>query len=708
MTPQQFQRLLMIFAVLLSFGIGAAAYLDIGELRSANKDNSLDFFTKVSPFKGDEDLAKMMVLVDIDEKSLENIGQWPWPRSITAELIDRINAAAPLSIGLDILMTEEDRFTPRNISRFTGQPAARFEGLVPDGDAILGQSLQNAPTVMATNLMPVSVAEQIFAPVGIAQIGQQNQNLITVPGVKSPIPQLQTSPGAGFVSLSLERDNFIRKVPLMAQVDGKLIPSFALEMLRVGQGARSHVAKLAGDTGEVTTKVKTGRIIATADDEAQITLHHGYSERFTTISAHTIMTNNDGAGWAEEINNSFVIIGSTASGLKDIHATALEASLPGPYIHLQILHQILSERHIQSGHIVETIEVAGTIIASIVVSVLMVKLPLALGFAILVTAAMGSVYGFIQAFINQGYLGNVFLVVGSVVLVAILTLTLRAIYEEYRRRKLRTAFNQYLSPEMVRRIDASGSGPALDGQKTEISVMFMDVRGFTTLSEALADTPETLTHIVNHIMDKATAIILDHGGTLDKYIGDALMAFWNAPMAQEDHAKRAVNAAIALEAMLPDLNQELKDMIGDRWPKTDGVDAEIRIGIGIATGDAVVGNLGSQFRFNYSCIGDIVNLAARLEPFGKNTSLPITIADTTAEQSAHPDLIAIDQIAVRGKSKKTTVFSPVPLSAETIACHGDLMAAKTAGQKRKTSQILKKLGDAADYPQGLFDYYKNA
>ena len=708
MTPQQFQRLLMIFAVLLSFGIGAAAYLDIGQLRSANKDNSLDFFTKVSPFGGDEDLAKMMVLVDIDEKSLENIGQWPWPRSITAELIDRINAAAPLSIGLDILMTEEDRFTPNNISRFTGQPAARFEGLVPDGDAILGQSLQSAPTVMATNLMPIPVSEQIFAPVGIAQIGQQNQNLITVPGVKSPIPQLQTSPGAGFVSLSLERDNFIRKVPLMAQVDGKLIPSFALEMLRVGQGARSHVAKLAGDTGEVTTKVKTGRIIATADDEAQITLHHGYSERFTTISAHTIMTNNDGAGWAEEINNSFVIIGSTASGLKDIHATALEASLPGPYIHLQILHQILSERHIQSGHIVETMEVVGTILASIVVSVLMVKLPLALGFAILVTAAIGSVYGFIQAFVNQGYLGNVFLVVGSVVLVAILTLTLRAIYEEYRRRKLRTAFNQYLSPEMVRRIDASGSGPSLDGQKTEISVMFMDVRGFTTLSEALADTPETLTHIVNHIMDKATAIILDHGGTLDKYIGDALMAFWNAPMAQEDHAKRAVNAAIALEAMLPDLNQELKDMIGERWPKTDGVDAEIRIGIGIATGDAVVGNLGSQFRFNYSCIGDIVNLAARLEPFGKNTSLPITMADTTAEQSAHPDLIAIDQIAVRGKSKKTTVFSPVPLSAETIANHDEFITAKTAGQKRKTSQILKKLGEAADYPQGLYNYYKNA
>ena len=705
MTPQHFQRLLMLFAFILSLGVGAAAYVDLGGMRSSGKDNSLDFFTKVSPFEGDEDLARMMVLVDIDERSLKNIGQGPWPRSITGELIDRINAAVPLSIGLDILMTEEDRFTPQNIAKFTGKPPAAYQGLVPDGDAVLAASLQAAPTVMATNLMPVANPDPIFAPVGIAQIGQQNENLITVPGIKSPIPQLQTSPGAGFVSLSLERDNFIRKVPLMAVVDGQLVPSFALEMLRVGQGARGHVAKLAGDTGEVTTKVKTGRVIATADDEAQITLHHGYSDRFTTISAHTIMANDDGAGWAEAINNSFVIIGSTASGLKDIHATALEASLPGPYIHLQILHQILSERHIQSGHIVETLEIAGTVLASAVISLLMIKLPLALGFTVLVTAAIGAVYGFLRAFIDNGYLGNVFLVVGSVVVVSLLVLTLRAIYEEYRRRKLRTAFNQYLSPEMVRRIDASGSGPALDGQKTEISVMFMDVRGFTTLSEALADTPETLTHIINHIMDRATAIILDHGGTLDKYIGDALMAFWNAPMPQSDHARRAVDAAIALEAMLPSINQELKAMMGDRWPKPDGVDAEIRIGIGIATGDAVVGNLGSQFRFNYSCIGDIVNLAARLEPFGKNTGQPITVADTTATQSQHPDLLAIDQIAVRGKSQQTTVFSPVVMSAETRAIHDDLMASKQAAQKRKSTQALKKLGECPDYPDGLIAYY---
>lgn len=706
MTPKQFQRFLTLIAFVLSIGAGFAAFNNIGDIKETTKNASLDFYTRVSPFEGDPDYAKMMVLVDIDEESLSQIGQWPWPRSITAELIDRINAAAPLSIGLDILMTEDDRFTPENIAGFTGQPASAFVDLVPDGDAILASSLAAAPTVMATNLMSTPSETAVFSPSSVAQIGEQNNNLLIVPGLKSPIEKLQTSPGGGFVSLSLERDNLVRKVPLIATVEDKLLPSFALEMLRVGQGARSHVAKLAGETGQATTKVKTGRIIATADETAQITLHHGYSSRFVTVSAATIMNNDDGAGWAEEINNSFIILGSSASGLKDIHATALEASLPGPYVHLQILHQILSERHLYSGEILEIIEIFAFVIAAFIMSVFMARLPLAIALGLLILSTITASYGFIRAFIDDGYLGNIYLTVGSVVIVAMIILAIRSAYEEYRRRKLRSAFNQYLSPEMVRRIDASGSGPSLDGEKTEISVMFMDVRGFTTLSEALADDPETLTHIVNHIMDKATAIILDHGGTLDKYIGDALMAFWNAPMAQEDHARRSVDAALALEAALPEINAELKEMMGDRWPQKDGKDTEVRIGIGVATGHAVVGNLGSRFRFNYSCIGDIVNLAARLEPFGKNTGQPITIADVTAEQSQHPALIPIDQIAVRGKSQKTTVFSPLMLSADTKTLHEDLITARQDGQKRKATTALNKLKKQADYSDDLIGYYQ--
>lgn len=700
MTPQQFQRLLFIFATALSFFLGFVSLSNFGEIRSRSHDASIDLYTRITPFIGDPDYAKMMVLVDIDEQSLQDIGQWPWPRSVTAELIDRINAAAPLVIGLDILMTEEDRFTPENIAELAGRDVEVFRDLVPDGDADLALSLANAPTVMATNLINFSNENEVFSPVGVAQIGAQNDNLLHAPGALSPIQKLQTSPGSGFVSISLTRDNLIRRAPLIAEIDGRLSPSFALEMLRVAQGARNHIAKLAGDTGNATTQVKTGRIIATGDEQGFITLHHGYSERFTRVSASTIMNNDDGAGWAEQINNSFVILGSTASGLKDIHATSLEASLPGPYIHLQILHQILSERHINSGFIFEFIEIALSVLSAVILSVIIMRLPLTMALGLTIGISVAAGFGFVHGFNTYGYLGNIILTLGLVLIVSIMVLAIRAAYEEYRRRKLRNAFNQYLSPEMVRRIDASGSGPSLGGQTTPISVMFMDVRGFTTLSEALADDPETLTTMINKIMDHATAIILDHGGTLDKYIGDALMAFWNAPMPQDDHARRAIDASVALENALPAINDDLKNLMGDRWPGQD-----IRIGIGIATGEAVVGNMGSRFRFSYSCIGDIVNLAARLEPFGKNTGLPITLAGETADQGQHPDLIKIDEIAVRGKSNATLIYSPLKLSKATLDLHNDLVIAHQSGKKRAITSALKKLEGIKEYPQSLMAYY---
>ncbi|MGC6485113.1 MAG: adenylate/guanylate cyclase domain-containing protein, partial [Candidatus Puniceispirillales bacterium] len=494
-----------------------------------------------------------------------------------------------------------------------------------------------------------------------------------------------------------------RRVPLIARHGDQIIPSFALEMLRVAQGARTHVVRLAGDTGQATSQIKTGNVIVTGDDSGQITLHHGYSDRFKRVSAATIMTNDDGEGWAMPINNSFVIIGSSAMGLKDIHATALETALPGPLIHLQILHQILSERVINAGEIIAIGEIAGAVIVAIVLTLLMIRLPLVFAILLLGGVTGLAVWGYLKAFLENGFLGNVFFSVGLAIGVAVLTLTLRAAWEETRRRQLRSAFNQYLSPEMVRRIDTATSGPTLGGQTIPVSVLFMDIRGFTTLTEAMADNPQQLTTIINTIMERATAIVLDHGGTLDKYIGDALMAFWNAPMSQDDHARRAVDAAMALEAALPEINNEVRELMGDRWQGE-----EIRIGVGIATGDAVVGNLGSRFRFSYSCIGDTVNLAARLEPFGKNTGLSITLADTTADEANTARLVPIDNITVRGKSRQTTVYSPLDLDDETLGLHRQMLEKRAEGNRRGTLTLLRKLADASGYPDSLVAYYRDA
>lgn len=701
MTSKRFQTLLFFLGCLLALLGGYAGVQDVGEIRSRSMDASLDLYTRLAPFEGDTEMAEMMVLVDIDEASLKDLGQWPWPRSVMAELLERINAAQPLVIGVDILMSEEDRFTPQNISRFTGVDQSRLED-IPNGDEILGASLAALPVVMATNIVNFDTEGVPFAPVGVATIGSEISGLITAQGLLSPIPSLQTSPGGGFVSLGLERDNNVRRVPLIARHDDQLIPSFALEMLRVAQGASTHVVRLAGDTGQATSQIKTGNMIVTGDDAGLITLHHGYSERFVRVSASTIMFNDDGAGWAQPINNSFVIIGSSAAGLKDIHATSLEASLPGPFIHLQILHQILSDRVINTGEIVAMAELAAAMLVTIILAFLMTRMPLVFAILLLAALAGGAAWGYLQAFLKANFLGNIYLSLGLTLGVSILVLSLRAAWEETRRRQLRSAFNQYLSPEMVRQIDTSGSGPSLGGQTIPVSVLFMDIRGFTTLSEAMSDDPQKLTTIINTIMERTTAIVLKEGGTLDKYIGDALMAFWNAPMPQQDHARRAVQTAIAIENALPAINEEVKALMGERWTGEG-----IRIGIGISTGEAVVGNLGSKFRFSYSCIGDTVNLAARLEPFGKNTGLATTLSETTATLSDHPGLLPIDDITVRGKSKPTTIYSPLTLDDETVNLHEQMIEKRAEKNRRGMLALLKRLEVSPGYPASLVNYYRN-
>lgn len=701
MFPKRFQTLLFTLGCLIALLAGYAGVADHGQIRNRTADASLDFYTRLSPFIGDREMAEMMVLVDIDEASLKSLGQWPWPRSVMAELLERINAAQPLVIGVDVLMTEQDRFAPANIARYTGINPDQLAS-IPDGDRVLGASLAEIPVVMATTLVDFET-EPAFAPVGVARIGSEINTLITVPGVLSPVEALKTAPGSGFVSLGLERDNYVRRVPLIARQKDRIIPSFALEMLRVAQGADTHVVRLAGDTGQATSQIKTGNVIITGDDAGLLTLHHGYSTRFKRVSAATIMNNDDGEDWALPINNSFIVIGSSAMGLKDIHATSLETALPGPFVHLQILHQILSERVIHAGEIVAVAEIAAAVLVAIIMSLLMMRLPLV--FAILLLGGVGgtAAWGYVHAFLEQGFLGNMIFSIGLVGSVSILVLTLRAGWEETQRRKLRSAFNQYLSPEMVRRIDTSDSGPSLGGQTTPVSVMFMDIRGFTTLTEAMADSPQKLTMIINTIMDSATAIVLNHGGTLDKYIGDALMAFWNAPMPQQDHARRAVDAAIALEEALPRINEDVRALMADEWHGET-----ISIGIGVATGDAVVGNLGSRFRFSYSCIGDTVNLAARLEPFGKNTGLATTLADTTAEAADHTGLIPIDTITVRGKSEQTVVYSPLDLQEETASLHLQMLEKRSEGNRRSVLALLRKLSDDPRYPENLVQYYRDA
>ena len=692
---------LTLLAIGLPLACLVASLADLGQIDGRTRDASLDAFTKIRPFVGDPEMARSMVFVDIDEASLARFGQWPWPRQYMAVLLQNIGLAEPLAIGVDILMSEDDRFNADAIERLGGLPEGSLVEQLPDGDALLGEMLSYTPSVIAVSLTTAASANPPYLPATISVLGDSEIPLLEADGLLSPVEKVAQAPGAGFVSLSFERDSIVRHIPMVARFDDQLIPSLSAEMLRVAQGAGGHILKQAIDTGSGTNLMRTGQVTMALDAYGRLPIYHGTIDRFTVISAADIL---DETG-LEKLTDAFVIIGSSATGLKDTHSTNLEAAIPGPMVHLAAIHQLLSGISLRTSTLYGFAELVIATLIAMMVALLAAHAPVGIGLAALATGVTASAVGSYLMFVNMMFLSNAILASSLVLLCGATSLVMRGIGDELARRQLRSAFGQYLSPQMVRTIEQSGSAPELGGATTDISVMFMDVRGFTTLSESLAASPQVLTRLINIILDEASEVILAHEGTLDKFIGDCVMAFWNAPLPQADHQDRAVAAAIALQNHVPAINERLAREIGDDWQG-----GGIAIGVGVASGTVVVGNFGSRTRLSYSVVGDTVNLAARLEPFSKQTGLPLTFANATARGAGSHDLLKIDEITVRGRATAEPIYSWQPLDPATKAAHDEFLASlltdDAASHKKTHNAALKRLAARPDYPHGLAAYFQ--
>ena len=712
---------LTIFAVCLPPALLVISLADIGGINSRTRDLSLDSYTQWKPFVGDPELAHRMVFVDIDEASLARFGQWPWPRQYLAVLMQNVRRAEPLAIGVDILMSEPDRFHSGTIERLGNFPAGSLRDRLPDGDVLLGEMLSATPSVLAISLTEADNANPPYLPATISVIGETRLALMEGRGLLSPVEAVARAPGAGFVSLAFERDSTVRRIPMVARHDDHLLPSISAEMLRVAQGAGGHILKQAVDTGNAVNLMRTGEVTMTLDSHGRLPLYHGMTDRFVTVPASEVL---DETG-LDRFTGAFVIIGSSAAGLKDTHSTNLQAAIPGPMIHLAALHQILSNVTLHSSQLYEFGELAVAMLLAIIIGLLAAHAPVGVGIAATALATAGTGWTGVWLFTSQLFLSNAVLSAAMVLASGLACLSLRGVVDEMARRRLRSAFGQYLSPQMVRTIEQSGTAPELGGVTTDISVMFMDVRGFTTLSESMSSNPQALTRLINIILDEASEVIMAHEGTLDKFIGDCVMAFWNAPLAQPDHHSRAVAAAIALQQRMPAISERLRAEIGDALPGNGigrggigrggigrgGIGGgDIRIGVGVASGTVVVGNFGSRARLSYSVLGDTVNLAARLEPFSKQTGLPLTFANATAT-GATQDLLKIDEITVRGRVAAEPIHSWHPLDKPTRAAHDRFLAALlTAGTRcegEALTSMLDELAAMSDYPDPIVAYYRN-
>ena len=632
-------------ALLLLLALAALRILDplpIQELRV----RVFDLFQVLQPREATE---RPVVIIDIDEQSLKSVGQWPWPRTRIADLISRLSQMGALVIAFDVVFAEPDRMSPSVAAdEFRDLDDATRTKLraLPSNDAVLADALKNSRVVLGESGLPFAVAQPEGAkpPIGLATMGGDPRPfLLNFPGLLRNVPQFeQAASGRGLFTIRAERDGIVRRVPIVMQAQGTVMPSLSLEMLRVASG--SNTVLIRSDHAGVQSAAVPGFVIPT-DRNGQLWIHFSPHDKARYVSAGDVL---EGKVPPDRIARRLVLIGTSAVGLLDSKTTPIDPVMPGVEVHAQVLESVLTQSVLSSPNYAIGVELCAALLLGVAIiwlaPILSPALLLAFGAAIIAVTLGASWYFYQQA----GLLFDATYPLLSSALVYLTLVFSNYISEQAQRRRIRSAFGQYLSPALVEQLAQSPEKLVLGGEEREMSILFSDVRGFTTISELYKDDPQGLTSLMNSFLTPLTNAIIDHKGTIDKYMGDAVMAFWNAPLHDELHEYNACEAALEMLHRVDTLNRQREQQANENGQRF----IPIKVGVGINTGRCVVGNMGSDLRFNYSVLGDPVNLASRLEGQSKNYGVPIIIGSKTA--SGLRDKFAVlelDCITVKGKTE---------------------------------------------------------
>jgi adenylate cyclase len=601
--------------------------------------------------------ARPVLIADIDEASLKAIGQWPWPRTIVADLVTRLHALGAVAIGFDIVFAEPDRLSPAvAVSSFRGLDDATRDKLtaLPSNDAVLAEAIKAAGAVVvgqagAATAQPRSDAEMALQT-GFAIRGPDPRPfLLTFPGLlRNVLPIEQSAAGRGLFSINPERDGIVRRVPVIMEAQGTLVPSLTMDMLRVV--TRAGAVLIRTDQAGVRAVAVPGLEMPT-DSHGQFWVYFNKHDPARYVSAADVL---NGRVSADRVRGRLVLIGTSATGLLDVKTTPVDPAMPGVEVHAQILENVLTKSFLSNPNYAIGAELILAIVLGLAVIVAAPILPaaivLALGALLIVGLAGMSWYFFAE---HNLLIDFTYPLISSWLIFLVLTFV-NYFREQRQRQQIRSAFGYYLSPALVEQLAKSPEKLVLGGEERRMTILFSDVRGFTSISEHYKDDPAGLTHLMNRFLTPMTNAIIERNGTIDKYIGDAIMAFWNAPLDDDDHEANACDAALEMLARAEVLNGEFKR----EADASGGVYLPLRIGIGLNTGPCVVGNMGSDFRFNYSVLGDTVNVASRLESRTKDYRLSLVIGSRTAEKAkAKFAAMEIDLIQVKGKKQPEAVFT---------------------------------------------------
>jgi adenylate cyclase len=599
---------------------------------------------------------RLVHVVDIDDESIRRLGQWPWPRAKMARLVDSVANAKAAAIGFDVLFSETER-APSDalpegpVNGVDANIASRSES-----DAAFAQALADRSVVLSELVTQSDIAGAVPAKSGFTTIGEDpTPDLPHLNGVLGPLPVLANSAaGIGFVNWQADADRVVRRVPLLIVVNGRVQPSFAIECLRVAQGASTYLIKSADaggpslGQGAGVAAIKVGDLVVSTEPAGDIRAYFAATDRSLSLPAWKLFEPGvDLSGLAGKI----VVIGVSAALLSDVVATPLNPSTPGVEAQAQLIEQILDGDTLLRPDWAPGAEVAAATLLSLA---LVVATPLlsalwsaALG-ALAVAAMAGGSW---LAFTHYGWLLDPVTPgasSGAVFLAGVL-----ALYSQKRRQlnETRSHFGRFVSPAVVARLAEHPDAVRLGGEQRTLTLMFCDIRSFTTLSEGLSAVE--LTSFLNEYLTPMTEAVLQEMGTVDKYMGDAIMAFWNAPLDDSDHAAHAVRAALAMRKTLAELNRRW----ASRAAESGHAFHEVKFGVGLNTGECCVGNLGSTRRFDYSAIGDEVNIASRLEGASKVLGVDIVASDLTRDDAPDFAWLEVDRVLLKGKTRPTPVYA---------------------------------------------------
>ena len=655
-------------------------------------------------------------VVDIDDRSLGKIGQWPWPRAIVAQLVDKLREAGAAVIAFDIDFAEPDRTSPKLLlpllakNGVGAEEAEKLLAAVPDPDQRLADAMGTMPVVTGFILTDRGETRPPLAKAGFALVGDDPLGHVdSYSAAIANLPRLEAAAaGNGFLNQFVDWDHVVRRVPLILRLGEKPYPSLVAETLRVALGASSYVGRAAGANAEKSfgektglTAIRIGQLTIPTDAAGRVWLHYAVPRSDRLVSAADVLAGKfDRALFADHI----VLVGTSAAGVvNDLQATPIKPDVPGVEIHAQLLEQILQGAFLIRPDWAVGAEILFTLLVGIALTLALPQIG-ALPSAVLGGASVAVAFGtswllfkHAQLLIDPVY---PWAVITLVYLVASLLGYLRT---EARQRQIRGAFSQYMSPHYVDELARHPERLKLGGQARTMTILFCDIRGFTSLSEKLD--AASLTHFMNSFLSPMTEIITERKGTIDKYIGDCIMAFWNAPLDDPDHVKNAVQAAQAMRAELVELNHTWQAEAAYQ------VFLPVRIGIGINTGECVVGNFGSLQHFDYSLLGDPVNVASRLEGLGKVYGVDLMIGEETARNLGDPALIELDLVAVKGKSEAGRIYTLPPeriAEDEFIDQHSALLGAYRRQDWATATRLLDdgRLA-AARFLAPVYDLYRH-